>query len=266
VIRLRNDNRRLTVGLLLVAVTAGVLTFVSASVASAGESTTTTSESTTTTSESTTTTQQVTTTTAARTTTTPPRASSTTTSVQRSTTSEPSTTLEPTTTSTAAPEIVTDDTLPRRASASDEGGLSTDSKLALVVGGLVAVGLAIGVLTFFYWRHTRPQRYMTALDALADVEQKVPRNPDDVPTAEHAAIAGRSGTPAATAAGVAGATTAVRILEPDEKAASEADLPAASPDDAPDAADGEASLDEPTVITTVEELRDGGSGDGDPAR
>ncbi len=73
----------------------------------------------------------------------------------------------------------------------------------------MGVGLLIGLLTFFYWRHTRPLRYMTALDALADVEQKVPKAGTDVPTAEQPVIGtGKSATTAAV-----GATTAVRILE-----------------------------------------------------
>jgi hypothetical protein len=156
---------------------------------------------------------------------------------------------------TVAPEIVTDDTLPSRRSGSEDSGLSTDTKLALVVGGLSAVGVIIGVLTYFYWRHTRPRQYMTALDALADVEQKVPRDPDDVPTAQHAVVA--SG--AAAAGGGSAPTTAVRILEPD-----------ASPNDgAPDvahaAAGGDAAmLDEPTKITTMEELQAERDGDGEP--
>jgi len=273
VIGLRNDNRSLPVGLLVVVVALWMMTFVSTSIASAGESTTTTSESTTTTSESTTTTQPVTTTTAARTTTTT-AVRTTTTTISRSTTSEPTTTLEPTTTTTAAPEIVTDDTLPRRESAAEGGGLSTDTKLALVVGGLIAVGIAIGALTYLYWRHTRPQKYMTALDALADVEQKVPRNPDDIPTSEHAAV---PTTGPASAAAAAGATTAVRILEPDETTSDPPISDATSSDTRPEptseASSGstpqdEPLLDEPTVITTVEDLRGDGdsSGDGDTKR
>jgi cytoskeletal protein RodZ len=106
--------------------------------------------------------------------------------------------------------------------------LSTDTKLALVVGALVLVGVGIALLTYFYWRHTRPQQYMSALDALADVEQSVPRG-GDVPTAEQPAV----GSSTATAAGAAaGATTAVKILDDPKPAV----------------------VDEPTQITTLEDL------------
>jgi hypothetical protein len=215
------------------------------------------SDSTTTTEQSTTTTTQATTTTTV-TSTTQPRPSTTSTTVPRSSTSSASTVsttttaAPPTSAEQEAPEIVSDDTLPSRTTGgTDDGGLSTDAKLAFVVGGLVAVGVLIGLLTFLYWRHTRPQRYMDALDALADVEQKVPRSPDEVPTAEQAAI------PAGIATGAAGATTAVRIIEADE--------PGSPGDSGQDheASDEAVSLDEPTTITTVEDLETNAAVDDD---
>jgi hypothetical protein len=232
------------------------------------EATTTTSEATTTTQASTTTSRPVTTTTQPRTTTTASRSTS---SVATTTTS----TQPPTTTTTEAPEIVTDDTLAPRSASSDDSGLSTDSKLALIVGALAAVGIAIGVLTYFYWRHTRPQRYMHALDALADVEQRVPRGVDDVPTAEQPAIS--AGAAAGAAAGPAAATAAIRILEREEVSNGESSVA----DDEPleqetsresdaeksDSEVGEPTLDEPTTITTIEDLQnDGPASEGDASR
>ena len=169
------------------------------------------------TSSTTSTTEEPTTTTTAAPTTTRPTTSTTqrttTTTARPSSTSTTSTTTPQTTTTAVeqAPEIVTDDTLPPRSSSTGGGGLSTDTKLALVVGGLAAVGVVIGILTFFYWRHTQPQRYMTALDALADVEQKVPKDPADSPTLEQPAV-----NPMVAGTAAAGATTAVRILDAED--------------------------------------------------
>lgn len=262
--RIRTDTRRTVLAVVSFACVVWLIVFASsahAGVPPSSDSTTTTEESTTTTTEA------VTTTTAA--TTTQPRPSSTSTTVPRSTStastaaSTTTTAAPPSSVEEQAPEIISDDTLPRRTNGSDDGGLSTDTKLAFVVGGLAAVGVLIGLLTFLYWRHTRPQRYMDALDALADVEQKVPRSADDVPTAEHAAI------PAGVAAGAAGATTAVRILEPDKPASTNAtatndDTSDASPkpdgQPASDASSNEpVSLDEPTTITTIEDLKTKGA-------
>ncbi len=125
-------------------------------------STTTTVEPTTTTTvEPSTTTTQVITTTTQRVTTTTQRSTTTTTEAPTTSTSppedEPSTTMSteaPTT--TEAPTIIT----PSSVEVSSEGGggegLSTRTKLAAVLGGLLAVAVAISVLTVFYWRHTRP--------------------------------------------------------------------------------------------------------------
>jgi hypothetical protein len=148
--------------------------------------------------------------------------------------------------------------------------MSTDTKLALIVGALAAVGIGIAVLTYFYWRHTRPQRYMHALDALADVEQRVPRSPDDVPTAEQPTISASGATGAA--AGAAGATTAVRILERDDAdgdhSTSSADAEADPTSRVADGADADSdgighALDEPTTITTIEDLQSDASTGGD---
>jgi hypothetical protein len=53
----------------------------------------------------------------------------------------------------------------------DGGGWSTDMRLGIVVGGLVGVAALVGAITFFYWRRTRPQPYLTALDALAEIDR-----------------------------------------------------------------------------------------------
>ncbi len=99
---------------------------------------------------------RTTTTTAPRTTTT--TAPSTTTTTEPTTSSTFATTSSaPTTTQTTQPQIIVPTTAVPAAGGGG-GGLSTDAKLALVVGGLVAVGAAIGVLTVLYWRHTRPVR------------------------------------------------------------------------------------------------------------
>ncbi len=208
-------------------------------------STTATTEPTTTSTAAPTTTRPTTSSTRRTTTTTAPRASSTSTS---------STTIPPTSTTVVeqAPVIVTDDTLPPRSSGTESSGLSTDTKLALVVGGLAAIGVLIGVLTFFYWRHTRPQRYMTALDALAEVEQKVPKDPTDALTIEQPAV-----NPVAGGTAAAGATTAVRILDAE-------DAPAAPNGDETVKTDPESvTLDEPTKITTVEDIRTRDAFEGD---
>lgn len=217
------------------------------------ESSTTSSVETTTTAAPSTT-RAPSTTSAPRSTTSPPRSTPSTTAP---TTTE--STVSTTTPSTAppAPEIVSDDTLPSRRAGSESSGLSTDTKLALVVGALSVIGIVIAVLTYFYWRHTRPQQYMSALDALADVEQKVPRDPDDIPTAQHAVIG-----PAATVGG--GATTAVRILEPE--VAEDANDGSNSADRADVPVDDPAVLEEPTKIITVEELEAERDTGGEPSR
>jgi cytoskeletal protein RodZ len=178
------------------------------------------------------------------------------TTVRPSTTSTEATTesLAPTT-ETSAPEIVTDPTLPRRTDLSSDSGLSTDAKLAMVVGGLVAVGLLIGLLTFLYWRHTRPQRYLTALDALADVEQKVPKDGEQVPTAADKTVPAGVGaaTGAAPAAGDATATQAFRIIDPSPTSADAPTPPIGTP--RVDPPPSTASPDEPTTITTIEDLK-----------
>lgn len=209
-------------------------------------------------SSSTSTTEEPTTTTTAAPTTTRSTTSSTqrttTTTARASSTSTTSTTTPQTTTTAVeqAPEIVTDDTLPPRSSSSGGGGLSTDTKLALVVGGLAAIGVLIGILTFFYWRHTRPQRYMTALDALADVEQNVPKDSADAVTLEQPAV-----NPVAGGTAAAGATTAVRILDAEDSPA------APNGDEVLKPAPESATLDEPTPITTVEDVRTRDAFEGD---
>jgi hypothetical protein len=98
------------------------------------------------------------------------------------TTKKPSTTTtapEPSTvpstqapsTSSSAPAVLaptSSTTLP--GSTTGGGGMSAARKLQLVVGGLIVVGVGIGLLTFLYWRRTRPPAINTALDALADLD------------------------------------------------------------------------------------------------
>jgi len=126
--------------------------------------------------------------------------------------------LAPTSSTTSPPETTGD-------------GMSADRKLQLVVGGLVVVGAGIGLLTFLYWRRTRPPEINTALNALADLELAAMTAPatasvgsDTAPTpavgdvateavvgsVESASSVELPGTPSA----VAGAGSGVRILGP----------------------------------------------------
>jgi hypothetical protein len=120
-------------------------------------------------------------------TTTPPPTTvrpTTTTAAPRTTTTQPppttveetTTTVEETTTTTGAPASLVppvNDTVPPRDAATGATGLSDTARLGLVVGGLIAIGALIATLTYLYWRHTRPQRYLSALDALAEVDRSV---------------------------------------------------------------------------------------------
>jgi len=126
-----------------------------ASLGLVGAETTTT---TTTTSTSSTTASTTTSTTAPTTTTTAP---STTTSTQRTTTTQratsstsSSTTSTASTSTTVAPAVVP----PGYSDPSATGGSfwTSGRKIGAVVGMLVALGLAMGALTFLYWRATRP--------------------------------------------------------------------------------------------------------------
>jgi hypothetical protein len=149
-----------------------------------------------------------------------------------STTVESTTTAPSTTASTAPQFIIPDDTIPPREEleSSSDSGLSTNVELGLVVGGLMAVGALIGLLTVLYARHTRPEPYLAALDALSEVGTAS----GDVPTGRQVAIgplpitgvaaaeSTATGTPAATATTAsifpddpaAGDTQSVRIVEP----------------------------------------------------
>lgn len=123
-------------------------------------STTTSSVESTTTSSveptTTTTAPPVTTTTAPRVTTTTARVTTTSTAEETTTTTveETTTTTAAPTTTTEAPTIITPSTAD--VASAGGGGLSTSAKLAVVIGGLLAVAAAITVLTILYWRHTRP--------------------------------------------------------------------------------------------------------------
>lgn len=109
------------------------------------------------------------------------RASTTTTEAEQTTTTEESTT---TTAPPASLVLPPTETVPPRVNVASTSGLSTDAKLGIVVGGLLAVGVAISVLTYLYWRHTRPNRYLDALGALDSVTEIGPtRNAEEAPAA-----------------------------------------------------------------------------------
>lgn len=89
---------------------------------------------------------------------------STTSSTRRTTTTEnPGTTIQPAIISPSS-----SDSVDRGPGGGSGGGMSTGLKLALIVGGLGAVGAAIAALTLAYWRHTRPLRYLDAMDVLRE--------------------------------------------------------------------------------------------------
>jgi hypothetical protein len=143
-------------------------------------STTTTNPPTTTTTSrpTTTTTRPATTTTRPPSTTTTTRpASTTSTTLPRSTTTAQapaatSTTAVPTTVPTTTTTSIAQLQVPGTGAVAEEApdpGLSTETQLALVVGGLVGVGVTIAVLTILYWRHTRPVDVAPALDDLLAV-------------------------------------------------------------------------------------------------
>ena len=114
--------------------------------------------------------------------------------------------------------------------------MSAETKLRLVVGGLVVVGGGIAALTLLYWRRTRPPAVNTALEALGDLDPlaasivTVPTGPAEAPPIAPTAVLGSpplpaswldlaAATPAATeattaTAAAAGAGTGVRILGP----------------------------------------------------
>ena len=53
---------------------------------------------------------------------------------------------------------------------SGRGGLSSGQKLQLIIAGLLAVGVAVGLLTVLYWRRTRPTSTTIGLEALTELE------------------------------------------------------------------------------------------------
>ncbi len=150
--------------------------------ASAQDDSTTTS-STATTATTPTTAVTTSTTEPATTTTSRPRTTTTRRSTPSSTASTTTTTTVVTTTTTGGQDatstttlqrfLIPDDTVAPRAEpaeSSGSGGLSTDTKLTLVVVGLLLVASVIGTLTWLYWRHTRPAPYLDALDVLSEVK------------------------------------------------------------------------------------------------
>ncbi len=111
------------------------------------------------------------------------------------------------------------------------GGLSDATKLWLVVGSLLAVGVLISVLTFLYWRRTRPGVSPTtapvlspaALDALVGADPSAPATPaTGTPAVTGLAAKPIAGLDAlvppapkvAPPPGVAGPQSGVRILGP----------------------------------------------------
>ncbi len=181
---------------------------------------TTTTEATTTTTQATTTSTVATTTTAAPTTTLSPpttRPHTTTTTARASTTTTApvtSTTLATTSTSVEPSSSVTAPALSNPATSTttkpkstSSGGLSDSAKLSIVVVGLLAVGAAILVLTYLYWRRTRPASVTavspSALDALVGLDV------DGPPTAPVPVVPASATTAAAVvgAGAVVGAST-----------------------------------------------------------
>lgn len=177
--------------------------------------------------------------------------SATTTSIEADTVTQPSLVVAPST----APESDT--------TSSSSSGLSTDTKLAMVVGGLVAVGVIIGVLTFFYWRHTRPSRYRVALDALADI--------DDGSTTDAGGVGNERSDADDPVTGeipafVAAPARSVRIIEPAEPEPVESE-PAKPDPTRPDPARPDPGASEPFEFQTLEPPEpgvDGPTPDGPP--
>lgn len=175
---------------------------------------------------------------------------STTTTARSTSTSQATTTTTTGTTSTDAVAstttlqrfLVPDDTLPSRTTptgSSGSRGLSTDTKLALVVAGLLVVAAIIGVLTWLYWRHTRPAPYLDALDVLSEVKDQgaaaslAAATGTTTPVPIVSARVGAEPGGVSALAGQPAVTSAVRILGPVEpaggRAAGEADAAGSSP-------------------------------------
>jgi hypothetical protein len=111
---------------------------------------------------------------------------------------EPTTTVELTTTTGPPVSLVppVGDTLPAR-DAGVGGGLSSDTKVAMVVVGLLAIAVATGALTYLYWKHTRPTRYHEAFDALDAITQV-----DAVPAVTESSSTTQAGQPVTDARGI----------------------------------------------------------------
>ncbi len=113
-------------------------------------------------------------------TTTTVRPSSTTTAVTTTTTLATTSTSLPTSSSVSAPALSNpaSTTTTTKSKASSSGGLSDSAKLSIVVIGLLGVGGAILVLTYLYWRRTRPVVVTavspSALESLAGLDVSGP--------------------------------------------------------------------------------------------
>ena len=74
---------------------------------------------------------------------------------------EVSTSTTPSTTSTTRPRLTTT-SIERSENGGGRGGLSTGNKVALLIGGLVVLAVALTVFTWRYWRATKPARASVA--------------------------------------------------------------------------------------------------------
>lgn len=87
--------------------------------------------------------------------------------------------LVPGPTSPPTTEAADDDT-----TAAGAGGMTYEDRVRLIVWGLVAIAVVVAVLTFFYWRHTRP--------GVATGRDDPDAGPDDhAPTVAHGAVGTR---------------------------------------------------------------------------
>jgi len=265
---IRTPHRPSVIELVFLVVAAGVIAFgvrtgaTAAFAASTVETTTTTTAApaTTTTTVAATTTstaQKSTTTTKRPTTTTRPSKTTTTTAPATTTTKAPAST-----TSTAPAALVPGSTSTTVAKSTGSGGLSAETQLRLVVGGLIAVGGLVGFLTVLYWRRTKPPQITGALDALADLDSSAlpgavlagtatgaPGGPSGVPAGGAGAPVGAAG---AVAAGAVITGSGVRILGPvgEPKATTDA-----VPVVAPPVVEPTQVEPEPLTIVTLEDLR-----------
>ena len=145
--------------------------------------------------------------------------STTTTSPSKTTTTKApttSTTARASTTTTASAALLPGSTSTSGPKATSSGGLSAETQLRLVVGGLILVGGLVGFLTVLYWRRTSPPKISSALDALADLDTTPasgrPLVGSNMIGAAAAGARAPGAAPAVAGAGVAGETAAVATM------------------------------------------------------